>query len=92
MLITILIQLNFIFYKADNLTYKFTAKDSSYNIKLNKDYVESFTKLILMEKRQLQTIAHQKKKRYRLNIDNQNYYLVKTNEFDWANYEDSNFK
>lgn len=45
MLITILIQLNFIFYKADNLTYKFTAKDSSYNIKLNKDYVESFKKL-----------------------------------------------
>lgn len=42
MLITILIQLNFIFYKANNLTYKFTAKDSSYNIKLNKDYVESF--------------------------------------------------
>lgn len=41
MLITILIQLNFIFYKADSLTYKFTAKDSSYNIKLNKDYVES---------------------------------------------------
>lgn len=42
MLITILIQLNFIFYKADNLTYKITAKDSSYNIKLNKDYVELF--------------------------------------------------
>lgn len=42
MLITILIQLNFIFYKTDNLTYKFTAKDSSYNIKLNKDYVELF--------------------------------------------------
>lgn len=91
MLITILIQLNFIFYKADNLTYKFTAKDSSYNIKLNKDYVESF-KINLDGKKLLQTIAHQKKKRYRLNIDNQNYYLVKTNEFDWANYEDSNFK
>ena len=45
MLITILIQLNFIFYKAYNLTYKFTAKDSSYNIKLNKDYVESFKRL-----------------------------------------------
>lgn len=41
MLITILIHLNFIFYKADSLAYKFTAKDSSYNIKLNKDYVES---------------------------------------------------
>lgn len=45
MLITILIQLIFIFYKADNLTYKFTAKDSSYNIKPNKDYVESFKRL-----------------------------------------------
>lgn len=54
--------------------------------------MSSHSKLILMEKRQLQTIAHQKKKRYRLNIDNQNYYLVKTNEFDWANYEDSNFE
>lgn len=42
MFITILIQLNFIFYKADNLAYKFTAKDSSYNIKLNKDYIELF--------------------------------------------------
>lgn len=54
--------------------------------------MSNHSKLILMKKRQLQTIAHQKKKRYRLNIDNQNYYLVKTNKFDWANYEDSNFK
>lgn len=91
MLITILIQLNFIFYKADNLTYKFTAKNSSYNIKLNKDYVESF-KINLDEKNSFKLLLIRKKEGYRLNIDNQNYYLVKTNEFDWANYEDSNFE
>lgn len=92
MLITILIQLNFIFYKADNLTYKFTAKDSSYNIKLNKDYVESFKINLDGKKIASNYCLSEEKEGYRLNIDNQNYYLVKTNEFDWANYEDSNFE
>lgn len=92
MLITILIQLNFIFYKADNLTYKFTAKDSSYNIKLNKDYVESLKINLDGKKDSFKLLLIRRKKGYRLNIDNQNYYLVKTNEFDWANYEDSNFE
>lgn len=92
MLITILIQLNFIFYKADSLTYKITAKDSSYNIKLNKDYVESFKINLDGKKIASNYCSSEEKEEYRLNIDNQNYYLVKTNEFDWANYEDSNFK
>lgn len=71
MLITILIQLNF--------------------LKLNKDYVESF-KIKLDGKKIASNYCSLEKKGYRLNIDNQNYYLVKTNEFDWANYEDSNFE
>lgn len=81
-----------LFYKANNFTYKFTAKDSSYNIKLNRDYVESF-KINLDEKKIASNYCSlEEKERYRLNIDNRNYYLVKTNEFDWTNYEDSNFK
>lgn len=92
MLITILIQLNFIFYKANNLTYKFTAKDSSYNVKLNKDFVELFKINLDGKKIASNYCSSEEKERYRLNIDNQNHYLVKTNEFDWTNYEDSNFK
>lgn len=82
MFITILIQLNFIFYKADNLAYKFTAKDSSYNIKLNKDYVELFKINFDGKKTASNYCSSEEKEGYGLNIDNQNYYLVKTNEFD----------
>ena len=82
----------YFFYKADNLTYKITAKDSSYNIKLNKDYVESFKINLYGKKIVSNYCSSEEIEGYRLNIDNQNYYLVKTNEFDWANYEDSNFE
>lgn len=54
--------------------------------------MSNHSKLILMEKDSFKLLLIRKKEGYRLNIDNQNYYLVKTNEFDWANYEDSNFE
>ena len=54
--------------------------------------MSNHSKLILMEKDSFKLLLIRKKEGYRLNIDNQNYYLIKTNEFDWANYKDSNFK
>lgn len=44
--------------------------------------MSNHSKLNLMEKIASNYCSSEEKEGYRLNIDNQNYYLVKTNEFD----------
>lgn len=61
-------------------------------IKLNKDYVESFKINLDGKKIASNYCSSEEKEGYRLKIDNQNYCLEKANEFDWANYKDSNFE
>ena len=84
MLITILIQLNF-FIKLIKIISNHS-KDLR-NINLNDSEIQ-------VEKKHQNYIycSSEEKEGYRLNIDNQNYYLVKTNEFNWSNYENSNFE